>query len=271
VDLQLRGKAAVVTGAGRGIGAAVALHLGREGAHVVVNDIDGPAARGVAADITSGGSISLAVEADVTKKDQVENMISKALSEFGKLDILINNAGIAYDSAGPITRKLFQESSFEDWQKEIALILYGTMNCAKAVLEHMIKQRYGRIINISSDVAKTPLGLKGTSIYSTAKAGINALTRSLATEVAVHGITVNAVSPGMVRTTRALLAEQHREKRSKEYEYYKNFEKSVLGLIPLGRMGEPDDVAKLVVFLASDAARWITGQTFSVNGGLVMM
>jgi len=271
VDLQLRGRAALVTGAGRGIGAAIALHLSREGVQVAVNDIDGAAARGVAADIVSGGAISLGIEADVTKRDQVENMVSKVLSEFGRLDILINNAGIVYDSADPIARKLFQESSCEDWHKEIDLILYGTMNCTKAVLEHMIQQRYGRIINISSDVGKTPLGLKGTSIYSTGKAGMNALTRSLATELAAYGITVNAVSPGMVRTTRASRAEEQKEKKPREYEYYKSFEKTVLGLIPLGRMGDPDDVAKLVVFLASDAAGWITGQTVSVNGGLVMM
>ena len=269
MDLNLRNRVALVTGAGRGIGAAIALNLGNEGVNVAVNDIDGPAAKKVATNILGAGS--MAIEADVTKQDQVGKMMDQVLSEFGRLDILVNNAGVVYGAAGPIIRKPFRESSFDEWSKEIDLILYGTMHCTKSAVEYMIKQKYGRIINISSDVAKAPLGLKGIGIYSMAKAGLNALTRSLATEFAPHGITVNVVSAGMVRTTRASLAELERKQKPTEYEYFTDLENKVLKLIPLNRMGEPDDVAKLVVFLASDASSWITGQTFSVNGGLVML
>jgi 3-oxoacyl-[acyl-carrier protein] reductase len=225
----------------------------------------------VAEAIVSLGSRSLAVEADITNADQVEKMIHQTLDEFRRIDILVNNAGIFYEAGGPIGRKLFEESLPEEWRREIDLILYGTLNCIKAVIGHMIKQRSGKIVNISSDHGRVNTGLKGFSIYGAAKGGVIALTRNIAVEVAPYGITVNSVCPGLVRTTRALLAEKQRETRPKEYEYYKNMEKSVVGSIPLGRMGEPEDIAKLAVFLASDAANWITGQCFIINGGQVML
>jgi len=271
MDLNLKGKVAIVTGAARGIGRAIALTFANEGAHVVVNDIDAGVAEEVVENIISLGSRSLAVKADITKADQVDAMVNQTLDEFGKVDILINNAGIVYDTAGPIRRKLFEESLSQEWHREIDLILYGTLNCIKAVIGHMIRQKSGRIVNISSDQGRVNTGLKGISIYSAAKGGVIALTRNIATEVASYGITINAVCPGLVRTTRALLAEKQRDTRPKEYEYYKNIEKSVVGSIPLGRMGEPDDIAKLVVFLASDAASWITGQCYIINGGQVMI
>jgi 3-oxoacyl-[acyl-carrier protein] reductase len=135
----------------------------------------------------------------------------------------------------------------------------------------MIKQKSGRIVNISSDMGRTNNGLRGVTTYSAGKGGVIALTRSIATEVAPYGVTLNAVCPGFVRATRALLAEKQRATRPKEYEYYKNMEKAMEGTIPLGRVGTPEDIAKLTVFLASDAASWITGQTYSVNGGNIMM
>ena len=271
MDLKLKGKVAIVTGGGRGIGKAIALALAGEGANVVVDDIDEEVTKQVAEGIISLKSRSLTVKADVTKDDQVGEMVKQTLDEFGKVDILVNNAGIVYESGTPIGRKPFIDLSAEDWHKEIDLILCGTMNCIKAVLPHMMNQKSGRIINISSDLGRTSMGLKGFSIYGAAKGGLISLTRNIAIEVASHGITVNAVSPGMVRTTRALLAEKQKEARPEEYEYYKNLEKSLVTAIPLGRMGEPDDVAKLVVFLSSEAAGWITGQTFSINGGFVMI
>ena len=271
MDLNLKGKVAIVTGAGRGIGKAIALTFAEEGAYVVVNDIDAIVAKEVAEALVSLGSRSLAVEADITNADQVEKMIHQTLDEFRKVDILVNNAGIVYDAVGPITRKLFVESLPEEWRRDIDLILYGTLNCIKAVIGHMIKQRTGSIVNISSDQGRVNTGLKGLSIYSAAKGGVIALTRNIAVEVAPYGITVNSVCPGLVRTTRGLLAEKQKETRPKEYEYYKNMEKNVVGTVPLGRMGEPDDIAKLVVFLASDAANWITGQCFIINGGQVMI
>ena len=271
MDLNLRGKVTIVTGAGRGIGKAIALAFAQEGASVVVNDIDEEVAKEVAEEIVSLRFQSLAVRTDVTKADQVEEMVSQTLDEFGRLDILVNNAGIVYEAGGPIGRKPFIDLLFEDWHKEIDLILFGTMNCIKAVLPHMVKQKRGRIINISSDLGRTSMGLKGFSIYGAGKGGLLALTRNIASEVASYGITINAVSPGMVRTTRALLAERQKETRPEEYEYYRNLEINLVAAIPLGRMGEPEDIAKLVVFLSSDAAGWITGQTFSINGGMMMI
>jgi 3-oxoacyl-[acyl-carrier protein] reductase len=271
MDLNLKGKIAIVTGAARGIGRAIALTFANEGAFVVVNDIDLSSAEEVAQSIISMGSRSLAVRADVTKANEVETMVNRTLDEFKKVDILVNNAGIVYDAAGPTGRKLFEESLPEEWHREIDLILYGTLNCLKGVLGHMIKERGGRIVNISSDMGRTNNGLKGVTIYSAAKGGVIALTRSIAIEVAPYGITINTVCPGFVRTTRALLAENQRETRPKEYEYYKNMERSMAGTIPLGRVGMPDDIAKLAVFLASDVASWITGQTYSINGGQVMI
>ncbi|OGP61963.1 MAG: hypothetical protein A2170_13220 [Deltaproteobacteria bacterium RBG_13_53_10] len=271
--MNLKGKVGVVTGAGRGIGRAIALTLANEGAFVVVNDIDLSAAQDVAQKIVSMGSRSLAIEADVTKPDPVEKMMDQTLNEFSKIDILINNAGIVYDEAGPTakTRKAFAESTPEDWSRDIDLILYGTMNCTKAVIGHMMERKSGRIVNISSDQGRFNTGLKGLSSYGAGKGGVIALTRNMAVEVAPYSITINSICPGIIRTTRAMLAELQREARPKEYEYYKTMEKSVVAAIPLGRMGEPQDVANLAVFLASDAASWITGQCYIINGGHVMV
>jgi len=236
-----------------------------------VSDIDMEAANDVTREITTLGSGALAVKADVTKIDQVDAMVSQTIDKFGRVDILVNNAGIVYGAGGPISRKLFAETVPDEWHKEIDLILYATMICTRAVIGYMIKQRYGRVVNISSDLGKTTMGLKRESIYSAGKGGVIALTRAIAMEVAEHGITVNSVSPGLIRTTRVILAEKEKEKNPREYEFYKYVEKTILEAIPLGRMGEPEDVARLVVFLASDAANWITGQAYSVNGGHVMV
>jgi len=260
MDLNLNGKIAIVTGAGRGIGRAIALTFAKEGACVVVNDIDLMSAKEVSNAISSLGTRSLAVKADVTDYNQVNVMFSKTLDDFGKVDILVNNAGVAYDAVGPISKNLFENSSPEEWQREINLILYGTLNCVKAVIGQMIKQKSGRIVNIASDLGRTNTGVKRQSIYSAAKGGVIALTKSIAVEVAAYGITINTVCPGFVRTTRA----------SQATEYFKDQEKMV-GTVPLGRIGEPDDIAKLVAFLSSDVAGWITGQTYSVNGGKVMI
>lgn len=271
MDLNLKEKVAVVTGAGRGIGRAIALTAAQEGAFVVVNDIDLGAAQEVAQDISSRGSRSLAIKADVTQSEQVERMVEQALDTFKRVDILVNNAGIVYDAVGPTARKIFAESAYQDWRKDIDLILYGTLNCIKAVIGHMIDQKSGRIVNISSDQGRLNSGLKGLSIYGAAKGGVIALTRNIAVEVAPYGITINTVCPGIIRTTRAEMAEKQKETRPKEYEFYKYTEKSVVAAIPLGRMGEPQDIANLAVFLASDAASWITGQCYIVNGGHVMV
>ena len=271
MDLNLKGKVAIVTGAGRGIGRAIALRLASDGAFVVVNDIDLAAAKDVAQDIVSLGSRSRAIEADISDAEQVTAMTNQTLDEFGKVDILVNNAGIAYDEGGPVARKLFEESGPEDWRQDIDLILYGTLHCTKAVIGPMIKQRSGSIVNISSDQGRVNTGLKRRSIYGAAKGAVIAFTRNIAVEVAGYGITVNSVCPGLIRTTRALVAEKQKETKPREYEDYKNMERTIVGTTPLGRIGEPDDIAKLVVFLASDAASWITGQCYIINGGAVML
>jgi NAD(P)-dependent dehydrogenase (short-subunit alcohol dehydrogenase family) len=270
VDLQMTGRVALVTGAGRGIGAAVALALGNEGAYVVVNDIDGKVAEELCSTMLSRRLAALPVQADITNPSQVEKMVHLALNEYGRIDILVNNAGIAYSAGEPTSRNVFLDTSLADWDRDIQLILYGTVLCTKAVLFSMMEGKKGRIVNISSDVAKCPLGLTRISTYSTAKAGLNALTRSLATELAPYGITVNAVSAGMVKTTRASFAENFSKERPASYEYYRMFEREILGRTPLKRIGTPEDVAGMVLFLASDLASWITGQTISVNGGLYM-
>jgi NAD(P)-dependent dehydrogenase (short-subunit alcohol dehydrogenase family) len=271
MDLNLEGKVAIVTGAGRGIGRAIALALAKEGAHVVVNDIDAAAAREVSEKIVALGSRSLAITADVTAMDSVEKMVNKTLDALGGIDILVNNAGIVYESQEPLGRKLFMELSPSEWRREIELILFGTLNCIKAVLGPMIKQRSGKIVNIASDLGKTSMGVKGFSIYGAGKGGVMALTRNIAIEVAEYGINVNAVAPGLTRTTRASLIEKMKETNPEEYAKYKEKEKGRLKAIPLGRLGEPEDIAQLVIFLASGAANWITGQTYSINGGEVML
>lgn len=271
MDLKLKGKVAIVTGAGRGIGRAIALALANEGSNVTVNDIDAVVAQQVSEKIISIGTRSLPAQADVTKRDQVERMVAQTLEEFGKVNILVNNAGIVYDADNPSSRKLFQESHPEDWNREIDLILHGTLNCTKSVIGHMIKQRSGRIVNIASDAGRANIGLKRVSTYAAAKGGVIALTKCIAMEVAEYGITVNSVSPGLTRTTRSLLAESQRATSPQQYEYYKNIENSLVKAIPLGRIGEPDDIAKSVVFFASDASSWITGQCLSVNGGQLMV
>jgi NAD(P)-dependent dehydrogenase (short-subunit alcohol dehydrogenase family) len=271
MDLKLKERVAIVTGAGRGIGRSIARLLAEEGAFVVVNDIDLKVAEETSKGILSMGKRSSALQADITRPDDVKRMVDQAVEEFGGIDILINNAGIVYDEHKPSTRNSFADSKFEDWQREIDLILYGTMNCIRAVIGHMIERKSGKIVNIASDAGRAGLGVKRVSTYSAAKGGVIALTRALAVEFAEYGITINAVSPGLTRTTRIALTEELKDTRPKEYEYYKYMEKSQVDGIALGRMGEPDDIAQLVVFLASSAANWITGQTYSVNGGQIMI
>lgn len=271
MDLDLEGKAAIVTGAGRGIGKAIALTFAKEGVNVVINDIGSSAADTTAKEAKTLGAQALAIKADVTNPDQVNEMVRRTLDGFKKVDILVNNAGIIYSDAGPATRKLFANSTPGEWQGEINLILYGVINCTKAVIEHMMKRKSGRIVNIASDAGRTG-GFSTMSLYGAAKGGVIAFTKQIATEVASYGITVNVVSPGFVKTTRAIMAERQKETNPESYNYYKkHIEEPILKTIPLGRIGEPQDIANMVVFLVSDAASWVTGQTISVNGGQVML
>lgn len=246
---KLAKKAALVTGASRGIGKAIALELARQGADVAVN-YAGSADRAeeVVKEIESLGGKAIAIQGDVANSKRVAEMVQETIQAFGRLDILVNNAGITRDT-------LLMRMKEEDWDAVIQTNLKGVFLTTKAVTRQMMKQRSGRIINISSVVGLA--GNAGQANYVAAKAGVIGLTKTTARELAPRGITVNAVAPGFIETdmTGALPEGVAGE---------------MLGQIPLGRFGAPEDVAKLVCFLASDDAAYMTGQTLNVDGGMVM-
>ncbi|MHB1420930.1 MAG: SDR family NAD(P)-dependent oxidoreductase [Bacillota bacterium] len=249
--MKLKNKVAIVTGSGRGIGRAIALEMAREGAKLVIADMLEENAQGVALEIKAMGGESLPVKVDITVKEQVYAMVAQAMEKFGRVDVLVNNAG--WDKAEP-----FINSTEETWDKLIAINLKGPIRCCRAVLDQMMAQQSGRIINISSDAGR--VGSSGEAIYSAAKGGIIAFTKTLAREMARSGIRVNCVCPGPSNT--ALFAEISADNPK--------LGEALKRAIPLGRLGEPEDLAGMVAFLASDAAAYITGQTISVSGGLTM-
>ena len=246
---KLDGKVALVTGASRGIGRAIAIALAKEGATVAVNYAGNTEkAESVVREIREFGSEALAIQADVTNADSVTAMIKTVTEEFGKIDILVNNAGITRDN-------LLMRMKEEDWDSVINTNLKGVFLCTKAVSRQMMKQRKGRIINISSVVGVS--GNAGQANYVAAKSGVIGLTKTSAKELAARGITVNAIAPGFIETdmTNALTEEVSEQ---------------LLQQIPLGRFGSPEDVAQTAIFLASEEAAYITGQTIQVDGGMVM-
>lgn len=246
--MVLRGKIALVTGAGRGIGRAVALALARKGADVAVVDLNPDDVRETAAEVAKLGVRGLALQGSVAEPADVEGFVQRTVEEFGRIDILVNNAGITRDT-------LLMRMKDEDWDAVIKVNLKGVFLCTRAVSRLMVKQRYGRIINISSVVGL--MGNAGQANYSASKAGVIGLTKSAAREMASRNITVNAIAPGFIVTsmTDALPG---------------NVRKKLIEQIPAGRLGMPEDVANAVVFLASDDASYITGQTIAVDGGMVM-
>ncbi|PSB35470.1 3-oxoacyl-[acyl-carrier-protein] reductase [Chlorogloea sp. CCALA 695] len=244
---KLKSQVALVTGASRGIGRAIALSLATEGANVVVNYANSSAAaQEVVKEIVASGGNAIALQADVSKADQVDSLLKEVMDKWQRVDILVNNAGITRDT-------LLLRMKLEDWQAVIDLNLTGVFLCTRAVSKVMLKQRSGRIINITSVAGQ--MGNPGQANYSAAKAGVIGFTKTVAKELAVRGITSNAVAPGFITTdmTSGVQADD------------------ILKYIPLGRYGQPEEIAGMVRFLAADpAAAYITGQVFNVDGGMVM-
>jgi 2-hydroxycyclohexanecarboxyl-CoA dehydrogenase len=243
---RLDERIAIVTGAGQGIGRAIAHKLAGEGATVVVTDIDEEAAR-QAADGLGGASIGL--HADVTDRATVDAMVRTVMERFGRIDVLVNNAG--WDKG-----EAFLDSEPATWDRILQINLYGVFNTLKAVLPVMVEQGSGRVVNLGSDAGR--VGSSGEAVYAAAKGGVIAFTKAMAREMARHQVNVNCVSPGPTDT--ALFASMGGDK----------LREALTKAIPFRRLGQPEDVANTVAFLASDEASFLTGQTVSVSGGLTM-
>jgi 3-oxoacyl-[acyl-carrier protein] reductase len=248
--MDLSNKVAIVTGSARGIGRAIALKLAEVGADIVVNDIAAAAEalESTANEIRALNRKALAVTADVSSSPDVARLIETAASTMGRIDILVNNAGVTRD-------QLLMRMTDEDWDTVLNIDLKSAFLCTRAVLRHMMKQRWGRIISIASVVGI--MGNAGQANYAAAKAGVIGLTKSIAKEVGSRGITANAIAPGFIETR---MTEQLDEKQRQ----------ALLQRIPLGSIGTPRDVAEAVAFLASEEAKYITGQVLCVDGGMAL-
>ena len=246
--MMLENQVALVTGGARGIGRAIAMALAAAGAKIVVSDIDLEAAQKTAEELKEGGSEAFAVAGDVSDSGSVEGMIRESLDRFGRIDILVNNAGVTRDG-------LLMRMKEEDWDLVMRINLKGVYLCTKAIMRSMMKQRSGRIINIASVVGV--MGNAGQANYAASKAGVIGFTKSAAKEMAPRGINVNAVAPGFIATD---MTDKLTDDVKAEF----------LRNIPLSRAGTPEDVAQVVLFLASPAADYITGQVIHIDGGMVM-
>jgi 3-oxoacyl-[acyl-carrier protein] reductase len=249
MDLGLKGKVALITGAGSqiGYGKGAAMVLAREGCDIIAGDIDLEGARKTAADIEALGRKAMAVKVDITKSAEVNDMVKAALAKFGKIDILVNNAGASFQP------KPFAEKTEAECDADLNLNLKGTLNCTRAVINHMISRKSGKIINIASVAAK--MGAPLDDIYAAAKAGVSIFTKSLGVQVIASGINVNAIAPGVGMTNFV---------RNIPPELLERFVKQT----PSGRANKPEDIGNMVAFLASDVSSNIVGQTISVDGGL---
>jgi 3-oxoacyl-(acyl-carrier-protein) reductase len=243
--MRLKDKVAVITGAGSGIGEATAIRFAKEGAKVVINDVNMEAANSVLEKIKGNGGEAIVLQADISKKEEVEGMMQKVMENYGKLDVLVNNAGINRDA---FAKKMTEE----DWDLVIKINLKGTFICCQAAINTMGKQGFGRIINTSSIGS---LGNPGQANYSASKSGVIGLTKTLALECARNGITVNCVAPGATKTPMTVKMPE-------------DIFNMITQKIPLKRWAEPNEIANMHVFLASDEASYITGQVIFVDGGI---
>lgn len=246
---RLEGRVAIVTGSGQGIGRALAMGLAKEGAGVLIAEIHRDTGLKVQKELEAAGHRALAIPTDVSSEESVTAMVKRCMTEFGRIDILVNDAGI-------FPHSLVETMAEEEWDRVIATNLVGCFLCARAIVPQLIQQRQGRIISISSGVAIK--GIATGAHYAASKAGIIGFTKSLALELALYGITVNAICPGVTDTA------QPRANLSTEELY------AIGKTVPMGRIGQPEDLVGPVLFLASDAARFVTGQTIQNNGGALM-
>jgi NAD(P)-dependent dehydrogenase (short-subunit alcohol dehydrogenase family) len=249
MDAGLKGKVVLVTGGGRDVGRAISLAFAREGANVAVNyNSSAQEAEGVAAEVRQAGAEARVYQSDVGDYAAVQRMVGEVMRDFGRIDVLVNNAGYT-------RRQRFVDTAPEDWKRQIDVGLYGVIHTCHAVLPHMLKQNGGRIVNFTGDSAR--VGENGLAVTAASRGGVLALTKSLAREVGRANITVNAISLGLIETPHdAKWVDENREK--------------LVRLYPMRRLGKTDDVAPMVVFLGSANASWVTGQIISVNGGFSM-
>lgn len=251
--MKLEKKVAVVTGAGKGIGKAIATKLAEEGARVVVNDTDLAFAENVAEGFRKMGRETLAIKADVSDWQEVEAMFDQVGQRFGGVDILVNNAGIRKDVP-------FHKITGTEWDSVIAVQLKGSFNCARAAQSYMVRQNYGKIVNLSSPVPAS-LGTRSQTSYASSSAAIQGFTKALALELGHYNINVNCVAPEFIDT------EMTRNTARKQGMYLDDFRRFALAQIPLRRLGKPEDVANVVLFLVSDESSFISGQVICVRGG----
>lgn len=248
--MYLQGKASIITGGGRGIGRAIALTLAKQGSDCVIADLNLEDALKVVEEVRQLGRSALAIKTDVSSESDVAAMVAACVEAFGKVDVLVNNAGIA--TALPIL-----ETSLQDFERQIKINLNSVFLCTKAVFPSMMAQRSGKIINIASIAGKRGGGIMGKSAYAASKGGVIAFTKAAAREAGPFGINVNAITPGLTAT--AMTEHFDAEKRQ-----------MVIQTIPMGRIGQPDDIANAVVFLASELSDFVTGEIMDVDGGFMM-